>query len=248
MMAAKKKTTKTPAGKKPAKPAATKARSKKASTNKPTAKKTVALKTPPKKAAGTRSPAKPATAKKTVALKTPPKKAAGTRSPAKAATAKAATAKKTVASKATNKKVATPGTAPPKTKKVALRRPRAIIVTPSSAESLRLGTKWICFSCDAKFYDLNRAEPLCPRCGADQRERPKATKASLAPARAKRKSRRAARPMAPLLEDEDDAVRYDEAFDMGIRGDEASDAAPAEAADDGLFSDPDDSSDDVDED
>jgi uncharacterized protein (TIGR02300 family) len=33
-----------------------------------------------------------------------------------------------------------------------------------------LGTKWECFSCGAKFYDFGRPEPLCPKCGADQRQ------------------------------------------------------------------------------
>ena len=32
------------------------------------------------------------------------------------------------------------------------------------------GKRYACFSCGCKFYDLNRPEPLCPRCGADQRE------------------------------------------------------------------------------
>ena len=32
------------------------------------------------------------------------------------------------------------------------------------------GTRYACFSCGCKFYDLNRREPLCPRCGIDQRE------------------------------------------------------------------------------
>lgn len=35
-----------------------------------------------------------------------------------------------------------------------------------------LGKRHTCFKCACKFYDLNRAEPLCPRCGADQREDP----------------------------------------------------------------------------
>ena len=37
----------------------------------------------------------------------------------------------------------------------------------------KLGTKYHCFSCQAKFYDLNRPEPICPKCGADQRDKPK---------------------------------------------------------------------------
>lgn len=35
-----------------------------------------------------------------------------------------------------------------------------------------LGKKYTCFKCSCKFYDLKREEPLCPRCGADQREDP----------------------------------------------------------------------------
>lgn len=36
----------------------------------------------------------------------------------------------------------------------------------------KLGTRYQCFQCGLKFYDLNRPEPLCPKCGADQRENP----------------------------------------------------------------------------
>ena len=45
------------------------------------------------------------------------------------------------------------------------------------AETARggLGTKYTCFKCGSKFYDLNRPKALCPKCGADQREAPKQT-------------------------------------------------------------------------
>lgn len=33
-----------------------------------------------------------------------------------------------------------------------------------------LGTKFTCFKCGTKFYDLKKPEPVCPKCGADQRE------------------------------------------------------------------------------
>ena len=36
----------------------------------------------------------------------------------------------------------------------------------------RLGRKWTCYSCEGRFYDLNKPEPICPRCSADQREAP----------------------------------------------------------------------------
>lgn len=30
------------------------------------------------------------------------------------------------------------------------------------------GKRWICVKCDARFYDLNKAEPICPKCGHNQ--------------------------------------------------------------------------------
>lgn len=35
-----------------------------------------------------------------------------------------------------------------------------------------LGRKYTCFKCSARFYDLNKPEPLCPTCGTDQRQDP----------------------------------------------------------------------------
>ncbi len=33
----------------------------------------------------------------------------------------------------------------------------------------KLGKRYSCFECELKFYDLNKPEPICPKCGADQR-------------------------------------------------------------------------------
>lgn len=33
-----------------------------------------------------------------------------------------------------------------------------------------LGKKYNCYSCHTKFYDLGKPAPICPKCGADQRE------------------------------------------------------------------------------
>ena len=33
-----------------------------------------------------------------------------------------------------------------------------------------LGNKHVCFKCAAKFYDLKKPDPICPKCGSDQRE------------------------------------------------------------------------------
>ena len=58
-----------------------------------------------------------------------------------------------------------------------------------------LGKRYTCFKCGAKFYDLNKPEPICLKCSTDQRDDPspdprvavmaryKATK-SVAPAKA----------------------------------------------------------------
>lgn len=57
------------------------------------------------------------------------------------------------------------------------------------AQSKDLGQKFTCFECECKFYDLGAPEPICPRCGADQREAPEG--ANRAPA-AKKRTRKAA--------------------------------------------------------
>lgn len=55
-----------------------------------------------------------------------------------------------------------------------------------------LGAKHVCFKCGTKFYDLKKLEPLCPKCGADQRDSP----ALKAPPPSERRQRAAARPAA----------------------------------------------------
>jgi uncharacterized protein (TIGR02300 family) len=35
-----------------------------------------------------------------------------------------------------------------------------------------LGNKFVCFKCSTKFYDMKKPDPICPKCGADQRESP----------------------------------------------------------------------------
>ena len=36
-----------------------------------------------------------------------------------------------------------------------------------------VGNKFTCFSCQAKFYDLNKPEAICPKCKANQKDAPK---------------------------------------------------------------------------
>ena len=46
-------------------------------------------------------------------------------------------------------------------------------------EKAKLGKKYFCFKCGCGFYDLRRAKPTCPKCGADQNEAPKQEHPSL---------------------------------------------------------------------
>lgn len=41
-----------------------------------------------------------------------------------------------------------------------------------------LGKKYTCYSCHTKFYDLGKPVPICPKCGADQRDAEEAPAAS----------------------------------------------------------------------
>jgi uncharacterized protein (TIGR02300 family) len=46
-----------------------------------------------------------------------------------------------------------------------------------------LGTKHTCWKCGAKFYDMKKPAPICPKCGSDARQKP--AKSSAAEKRAK---------------------------------------------------------------
>ncbi|HEY3444717.1 MAG TPA: TIGR02300 family protein [Myxococcales bacterium] len=82
-----------------------------------------------------------------------------------------------------------------------------------------LGAKYTCFKCGAKFYDLKKPEPVCPKCGADQRESP-----ALRPA--DKAERRRARVVVeePAIEEEsteeEAAEEEDEAEEVSADADE----------------------------
>jgi len=70
-----------------------------------------------------------------------------------------------------------------------------------------LGTKHLCFKCSTKFYDLKKPDPICPKCGADQREA-----AAVKPAEGRRSRLSAVpkiiapvEPIEPAAEEEEDA-------------------------------------------
>jgi uncharacterized protein (TIGR02300 family) len=86
-----------------------------------------------------------------------------------------------------------------------------------------LGTKHTCFKCGTKFYDLRKPEPVCPKCGADQRESP----ALKAPPPAEKRQRAAARPAPAPEVDEAEPVEA-EVDDDADEPDDADDADDAE--------------------
>lgn len=105
----------------------------------------------------------------------------------------------------------------------------------------RLGTKHVCFSCKTRFYDLNKPAPICPKCGADQRTRPREEPGSGSPPPPAPAKRAQPRPVPPsLLEDDDEAVvPFEEEMDLDLGdiesgGDELfeDDAEPVEAPED----------------
>lgn len=67
-----------------------------------------------------------------------------------------------------------------------------------------LGRKYTCYSCHTKFYDLGKPIPICPKCGADQRD------AEDAPVAAPSRSRRAAAPPPPVVEEPADEADFGE--------------------------------------
>lgn len=64
-----------------------------------------------------------------------------------------------------------------------------------------LGTKHTCWKCGAKFYDMKKPVPICPKCGSDARQRP-ANKPAAAEKRAKAPPREEPVDDAPELGDE----------------------------------------------
>jgi uncharacterized protein (TIGR02300 family) len=74
-----------------------------------------------------------------------------------------------------------------------------------------LGTKYICYKCGTKFYDLKKPVPACPKCGADQREAPVAKPQTARQQRAAAAAKEAAEePEVPAAEEEADDEEDDE--------------------------------------
>ena len=78
-----------------------------------------------------------------------------------------------------------------------------------------LGTKYICFKCGTKFYDLKKPVPACPKCGADQRDAPvaKPQTARQQRAAAAKEAEETEAPETPEAEAEEEDDEAEEASD-----------------------------------
>jgi len=65
---------------------------------------------------------------------------------------------------------------------------------------LKLGTKFECYNCSTKFYDLGKSDPLCPKCGANQKDAADAE--ALAVSQASRRKRKADIPKVIEVEED----------------------------------------------
>ena len=83
-----------------------------------------------------------------------------------------------------------------------------------AAQVAKFGKKFTCYACAVKFYDLNKPEPLCPKCQADQREspafeKPKTKRARKKVAKKVTKKKKAEKP-PPSMDDDDVMEPVDE--------------------------------------
>ena len=75
---------------------------------------------------------------------------------------------------------------------------------------LKLGSKFECFSCGTKFYDLGKSEPVCPKCGANQKDAAHSETPSASQASRRRRKAEVAKPVdvddAEPIEDLDEEI------------------------------------------
>lgn len=82
---------------------------------------------------------------------------------------------------------------------------------------LKLGNKYECFNCGAKFYDLGKGVAVCPKCEADQSEA-KEKENPLVSQSVRRRRRAELQPdaAASAAEDDDLALPDDDAIDEDL--------------------------------
>jgi uncharacterized protein (TIGR02300 family) len=98
---------------------------------------------------------------------------------------------------------------------------------------LKLGTKHECYNCGTKFYDLGKSPPLCPKCGADQRDSTQADSPAVSQASRRRRKADVAKAIE-IEEDEPIDIADDEMVEPADMEDEdlAGDAEEEEDIDD----------------
>ncbi|HVR95289.1 MAG TPA: TIGR02300 family protein [Thermoanaerobaculia bacterium] len=70
---------------------------------------------------------------------------------------------------------------------------------------LKLGNKYECFNCGTKFYDLGKSDPLCPKCGANQRDAAQHESPAVSQAARRKRKAEVSRGLE-AVEDEEDAI------------------------------------------
>lgn len=76
---------------------------------------------------------------------------------------------------------------------------------------LKLGTKYDCYNCGTKFYDLGKSEAVCPKCGANQKDA--VSSESPAAGQASRRRRKADVPKPIDIEEEEAPIEAVEIAD-----------------------------------
>jgi uncharacterized protein (TIGR02300 family) len=100
---------------------------------------------------------------------------------------------------------------------------------------LKLGTKYDCYNCGTKFYDLGKPEPVCPKCGANQKDAVSAE--SQAAGQSTRRRRKAEAPKVIDLEEEEAPIEApdladDEMIEPELAGADLDDDEEEEELDD----------------
>lgn len=82
---------------------------------------------------------------------------------------------------------------------------------------LKLGAKFECYNCGTKFYDLGKSEPLCPKCGANQKDA--VTSESPSTSQSSRRRRKADVPKAVEIDEEEPIAAADDIDDELVEPD-----------------------------
>lgn len=95
---------------------------------------------------------------------------------------------------------------------------------------LKLGTKYECYNCGTKFYDLGKSDPLCPKCGADQRDSTHADSPAVSQASRRRRKADVPKPI-DIEEDEPIDIADDEMVEPELEGEDLGTDADEEEED-----------------